>query len=113
MKTAESKYTLVAADLLWGDTNENDDSTALFRAQLAPLTEGVLKVGRYMFLFETKKDYERIYRLQALLSNYGRMALILPIEEELHLVGDKHIEQAIAKACPDLSVYRIGLKQGQ
>jgi len=106
MKTTESKYTLVVADLLWGDTEPQGDRPALLQSQLDEIVDKGAKVGRGMFLFDTHRDYTSIQLLRQTIQDANRTVVTLPIESELHLACADSIAKLIAEAFPDLKLFR-------
>ena len=107
MKTTESKYTLVVADLQWGDTETQQGIPGRLQDKLNQIGATAVEVGRGMFLFDTQRDYHSIQLLLQLFQASNRMALALPIESELHLVCGETIAELIGSAFPDLKLYQV------
>jgi hypothetical protein len=60
-----------------------------------------------MFLFDTQVDYAALHCLTRDLAMAGRVAVILPIEEELHLSCDDDAAATISERFPDLKLFRL------
>ncbi len=113
MKITESRYTLIVADLQWGDTEPQGEELGRLQNQLTRIVPTGGAIGRGMFLFDTHRDYDRIFQLLLLCRSHNRTALALPIESELHLVCDTSTAESIEKAFPDLKLYRVQEAQRQ
>jgi hypothetical protein len=113
MKITESKYTLVVADLQWGDTQPQGGEPGRLENQLTQIVPTGGEVGRCMFLFDTHRDYDRIFQLLLLCRTHNRTALALPVESELHLVCGNSTAESMGKAFPDLKLYRVQGAQRQ
>jgi hypothetical protein len=107
MKTNEPKYTLVVADLQVGDTSPVQGMSPALESQLGRIPSSVLRIGPRMFLFDTLKDYGSLHNLAQDLASIGRLAAILPIEEELHIVCDDQTVASILARFPNLKVFRL------
>jgi hypothetical protein len=113
MRTTESKYTLIVADLQWNDMKPDTDTPSPVHSILDEISHHSIELGRGMFLFDTEQDYHLIYKLVDTLARARRGALMLPIESELHFVGDIARAKTISDAYPDLKLYRVAMTATQ
>ena len=107
MKTVESKYTLVVVNLQYGDTESQGDQQARLKSRIDQITAPGVAICRYMFLFDTHRDYDNIQQAVSLFQKERRTTALLPIESELHLVCDLPTVERIAEAFPELKVFRV------